>query len=127
MRQCEKVLYSGTGHRRKYDACASHAGYLGKVKVALRGLFSTAAFKTDCTLAPEIVPSFISRGAPRETSTNEGRKLNTRILLATRNLPQLLGSFTCPKVGTCGRLTSPPKESMLRSFTSEKSNGFGRV
>jgi hypothetical protein len=24
-------------------------------------------------------------------------------------------------------LTSPPKEGMLRIFTSEKSNGFGRV
>jgi hypothetical protein len=28
-----------------------------KVKVTLRGLFSTAALKADCTLAPEIVPS----------------------------------------------------------------------
>jgi hypothetical protein len=51
-----------------------------------------------------IVPSFISRGTPhhaaRETSISEGRKLNIRIKPAARNEPQLLGSFTCPKVGT---------------------------
>jgi hypothetical protein len=86
----------------------------------------------DCTLAPEIVPSFISRGAPhqaaREASTSERRKLNTRILPAPRNLLQVLGSFTYPKVETWGRLFNfPSKEGMLRIFTSEKSNGFGRV
>jgi hypothetical protein len=68
-----------------------------------------------------IVPSFISRGTPhnaaREVSISEGRKLNIRILPAARNELQLLGSFTCPKVG----------EGMLRIFTSEKSDGFGRV
>jgi hypothetical protein len=55
-----------------------------------------------------IVPSFISRGTPhhaaRETSVSEGRKLNIQILPAVRNEPQLLGSFTCPKVGTWDRL-----------------------
>jgi hypothetical protein len=75
-----------------------------------------------------IVPSFISRGTPhhaaRETSISEGRKLNTRILPVARNEPQLLGPFTCPKVGTWDRLTSPPKEGMLRIFTSDKSAGF---
>jgi hypothetical protein len=34
-----------------------------KVKVALWGLFSTAALEADYTLAPDVVPSFISRGA----------------------------------------------------------------
>jgi hypothetical protein len=50
----------------------------------------------------EIVPSFISRGTPhhaaRETSISEG------ILPAARNELQLLGSFTCPKVGPWDRL-----------------------
>jgi hypothetical protein len=68
----------------------------------------------DCTLAPEIVPSFISRGAPhqaaRDSSTNEGRKLNIRIFPAPRNLLQVLVSFTCPKVGTWGRLFNFPSE-----------------
>jgi hypothetical protein len=80
----------------------------GKGKGRFTGPIQHGGLKADCTLAPEIVPSFISRGAPhqaaRETSTSEGRKLNTRILSTTRNLPQLLGSFTCPKVGTWGRL-----------------------
>jgi hypothetical protein len=61
-----------------------------------------------------IVPSFISRGTPhhaaRETSISEGRKLNIRILPAARNEPQLLGSFTCPKVGTWDRLFDFPSE-----------------
>jgi hypothetical protein len=56
----------------------------------------------------EIVPSFISRGTPhhaaRETSISEGKNLNIRILPAARNEPQLLGSFTCTKVGTRDRL-----------------------
>jgi hypothetical protein len=35
-----------------------------KVKVARRGLYSTAALCiADCALAPNVVPSFISRGA----------------------------------------------------------------
>jgi hypothetical protein len=85
-----------------------------RLKVALRGLFSTAALRLIVLSPPEIVPSFISRGAPhqaaRETTTSEGRKLNTQILPATRNLPQLLGSFTCPKVGTWGRIFDFPSE-----------------
>jgi hypothetical protein len=71
-----------------------------------------------------IVPSFISRGTPhhaaRDTSISEGRKLNIRIMPAARNEPQLLGSFTCPKIGTWDRLTSPPKEGMLRIFYIRK-------
>jgi hypothetical protein len=61
-----------------------------------------------------IVPSFISRGTPhnaaREASINDGRKLNIRILQAARNELQLLGSFTCPKVGTWDRLFDFPSE-----------------
>jgi hypothetical protein len=39
-----------------------------------------------------------------------------------------LGSFTCPKArrGRDG-FTSPPKEGVLRIFSPEKSDGFGRV
>jgi hypothetical protein len=88
----------------------------GKVKGKGRfaGPIQHCSLMADCTLAPEIVPSFISRGAPhqaaREASTSEGRKMNTRILPAPRNLLQVLGSFTCPKVGTGGRLFNFPSE-----------------
>jgi hypothetical protein len=55
-----------------------------------------------------IVPSFFSSGTPhhaaREVSISEGRKLNIRILPAAHNELQVLGSFTCPKVGTWDRL-----------------------
>jgi hypothetical protein len=61
-----------------------------------------------------IVPSFISRGTPhhaaREAPISEGRKLNIRILPTARNELQLLGSFTCPKVGTWDRLFDFPSE-----------------
>jgi hypothetical protein len=103
-----------------------------KGKGRFAGSIQHCSLKADCTLAPEIVPSFISRGAPhqavREASTSEGRKLNTRILPAPRNLLQVLGSLHAPKLGHgADYLTSPLKEGMLRIFTSEKSNGFGRV
>jgi hypothetical protein len=56
-----------------------------------------------------IVPFFNSRGTPhhaaRETSISE-----LRILPAARNELQLLGSFTCPKVGTWDRLFDFPSE-----------------
>jgi hypothetical protein len=73
------------------------------------------ALKADCTLAPEVVSSVISRGAlhqaAREASISEGRKQKARILPTTRNFNAVLGSFTCPKVGTgADYLTSPPKE-----------------
>jgi hypothetical protein len=61
-----------------------------------------------------IVPSFISRGTPqhvvREASISEGRKLYIRVFPAARNELQLLGSFTCPKVGTWDRLFDFPFE-----------------
>jgi hypothetical protein len=83
-------------------------------KGSFAGPIQHCSLKADCTLAPKIVSSFISRGSPhqaaREASTSEGRKLNTRILPAPRNLPQALGSFTCPKVGTWGRLFNFPSE-----------------
>jgi hypothetical protein len=85
-----------------------------KVKVAFVEPIQHGSVKADCTLAPEIVPSVISRGAPhqaaQDASTSEGRKLNTRILPTPRNLLQVLGSFTCPKVGTWGRLYNFPSE-----------------
>jgi hypothetical protein len=95
-------------------------GLSKKVKVAVRGLFSTAPCMADCTLAPEIVPSFISRGVPhqvaREASTSDGRKLNTRILPAPRNLLRVVGSFTCPKVGTWGRFNFPSERRHAEDF-----------
>jgi hypothetical protein len=37
-----------------------------KLKVARRGLYSTAALCiADCSLAPDVVPSYISRGATK--------------------------------------------------------------
>jgi hypothetical protein len=83
-------------------------------KRSLRGAYT--ALQPDGWLysRPWVFPSFISRGAPyqaaREASTSEGSKLNTRILPAPRNLLQLLGSFTCPKVGTWGRFFNFPSE-----------------
>jgi hypothetical protein len=79
-----------------------------------------------------IVPSFIYRGTPhhaaRETSISEGRKLNIRIFPAARNERQLLGSFTCPKVGTWDRLFDFPSEGRhAEDFYIEKYDGFGRV
>jgi hypothetical protein len=79
-----------------------------------------------------IVPSFISRGTPhhaaREASISEGRKLNTQILPAARNELQLLGSFTCPKVGTWDRLFEFPSEGRhVEDFYIRKIDGFGRV
>jgi hypothetical protein len=91
-----------------------YSGEKGKGKGRFGGPIQHCSLKADCTLAPEIVPSFIFRGAPHqaawEASTSEGRKLNTQILPAPRNLPQVLGSFTCPKVGTRGRLFNFPSE-----------------
>jgi hypothetical protein len=49
------------------------------------------------------------RSAP-SGARGEGRKLNIRILQAPRNLLQVLGSFTCPKVGTWGRLFNFPSD-----------------
>jgi hypothetical protein len=51
------------------------------------------------------------------------------IWLVTRNTPQLLGSFTCRKVGTWDRLFNFPSGGRHAEdlFTQKKSNGFGRV
>jgi hypothetical protein len=51
-----------------------------------------------------------------------------RILPKMATSTSLLGSFTCRKAqhGTDG-FTSPPKEDVLRIFSPEKSDGFGRV
>jgi hypothetical protein len=88
--------------------------YTHKFKGRSMGPIQHGSLKADCTLAPEIVPSFISRGAPhqaaQEASTSEGRKPNPQILPAPRNLLQVLGSFTCPEVGTWGRLFNFPSE-----------------
>jgi hypothetical protein len=50
------------------------------------------------------------------------------ILLKVATSMSLLGSFTCRKVrhGTDG-ITSPLKEGVLRIFSPEKSDSFGRV
>jgi hypothetical protein len=64
----------------------------------------------------------------RPLLAKDGTKTEKSILLATRDLRKLLGSFTCRKAGTWDTyFTSPPKEGMLRIFTApEKSNSFGR-
>jgi hypothetical protein len=51
-----------------------------------------------------------------------------RILPKVATFTSLLCSFTCRKArhGTDG-FTSPPKEGVLRNFSPEKSDGFGRV
>jgi hypothetical protein len=51
-----------------------------------------------------------------------------RILLKVATSTSLLGSFTCRKArhGTDG-LICPPKEGVLRIFSPENSDGFGRV
>jgi hypothetical protein len=52
----------------------------------------------------------------------------SRILPKVTTSTSLLGSFTCRQArhGTDG-FTSPPKEGVLRIFSPEKSDGFGRV
>jgi hypothetical protein len=57
-----------------------------------------------------------------------GEKWPREILLKVAISTSLLGSFTCRKSrhGTDG-FTSPPKEGVLRIFSPEKSDGFGRV
>jgi hypothetical protein len=51
-----------------------------------------------------------------------------RILPKAATSTSLLGSFTCRKArhGTDG-FTYPPMEGVLRIFSPEKSDGFGRV
>jgi hypothetical protein len=70
--------------------------------------------KADCTLAPEVVLSFISRGAPhqaaREASLAKEGNITHKFCRQPVILLQLLGSFTCPKVGTWDRLFNFPSE-----------------
>jgi hypothetical protein len=100
--------------QRKQRPHSRHLGVKGEDKGRFAGPIQHCSLKVDCTLVPEIFPSFISRGAPqhavREASISEGRTLNTRILPAQRNLLQVLGSFTSPKVGTCDRLFNFPSK-----------------
>jgi hypothetical protein len=58
----------------------------------------------------------------------EGGTMGEKWLLPLATSTSLLGSFTCRKArrGTDG-FTSPPKEGVLRIFSPEKSDGFGRV
>jgi hypothetical protein len=57
-----------------------------------------------------------------------GEKNGREILPKVATSTSLLVSFTCREArhGTDG-FTSPPKEGMLRTFSPEKSDGFGRV
>jgi hypothetical protein len=56
-------IYTYIGLHVKYPLFSSDVKKL-KLKVARRGLYSTAAlYIADCALAPNVVPSFISRGA----------------------------------------------------------------
>jgi hypothetical protein len=59
-----------------------------------------------------------------ELWARNGREILPKVVTST----SLLGSFTCRKAqhGTDG-FTSPPKEGVLRIFSPEKSDGFGRV
>jgi hypothetical protein len=83
------------------------AGSLLKVKSSL-GLLHLGLRDRPSVPRSQIVPSVISRGAPhhaaQEASISEGRKLHKRILPSARNELQLMGSFTCPEVGTWDRL-----------------------
>jgi hypothetical protein len=64
---------------------------------------------------------------PAEEGGTMGEKW-PRILSKAATSMSLLVSFTCHKArhGTDG-FTSPPKEGVLRIFSPEKSDGFGRV
>jgi hypothetical protein len=82
------------------------------------------------------VPAFATRGP--QLLTRHKRTQQRKVEIWARNgreiLPKvasstsILGSFTCriARHGTDG-FTSPPKEGVLRVFSPEKSDGFGRV
>jgi hypothetical protein len=78
------------------------------LKVKGKGRFAGPALKADCTLAPEVVPFVISRGAPhqaaREVSISEGRKQNARILPTTRNFTAVVGVFDMPQSWDMGQI-----------------------
>jgi hypothetical protein len=76
-------------------------------------------------LSPQEDPSVWSDDSePRSGRWNYGREILQKVATST----SLLGSFTCHKAwhGTDG-FASPPKERVLRIFSPEKSDGFGRV
>jgi hypothetical protein len=84
-------------------------------KVARRSLFSTAALRSWLYSYPwrsSLIHLQRSHHTKRRKSpllAKEGT-FNQGILLAIRNLLQLLGSFTCRKVGTWDRLFNFPSE-----------------
>jgi hypothetical protein len=88
----------------------------------------------DCTLTPWR-SSLIHLQRLHHTKRRESPLLakkgtfNEGILLAIRNLLQLLGYFTCRKVGKWDRLFNFPSEGRhAEEFVHrKKSNGFGRV
>jgi hypothetical protein len=71
--------------------------------------------------------SEVTLANPAAEGGNMGEKW-PRILPKVATSTSLLGSFTCHKEwhGTDG-FTSPLKEGVLRIFSTEKSDGFGRV
>jgi hypothetical protein len=101
----------------------------------LAGSFQHCSFKKlivllPLTWFPHSSPEAPSHQAAREPSTSEGRTFMEGILLAIRNLLQLLGSFTCRKVGTWGRLFNFPSEGrhaedFLHRKNPTASVGFG--
>jgi hypothetical protein len=105
-----------------------------KLKVARRALYSTAAHCiADCALAPNVFPSFISRGAT--TPSGAGALYWRRKELSKEFSSQVVINCKCEVLLHAAKLghgtdylTSPPKEGMLRIFLyTEKSKGFGRV
>jgi hypothetical protein len=97
----------------------------GKGKGRKAGVYSALQLEeADCTLTPWR-SSLIHLQRRHHTTRRESHLLAKKgtfiegILLAIRNLLQLLGSFTWRKVGTA-YLTSPPKEGMLRILYTEK-------
>jgi hypothetical protein len=106
-----------------------------KVKLAKRALFSTAAWRSRFYSYPWR-SSFIHLQRRHHTKrrespllAKEGTFLIEGILLVIRNLLQLLGSFTCRKVGTWDKLFNFPSGGRhAEDFVNrKKSNGFGRV
>jgi hypothetical protein len=103
-----------------------------KVKGRFAGPIKHCSLMADCTLAPEqFLPSspeaLRTKRRERPLTAKEG-SLTHEFCQRPVILLQALGSSHAPKLGHgADYLTSPPKEGMLRIFTSEKSNGFGRV
>jgi hypothetical protein len=95
---------------------------LKKLKVARRGLYSTAAlYIADCALAPnDVVPSFISRGAT--TPSGAGALYERRKEILSKEFSsQFVIHCNCAKLGHgTDYLTSPPKEGMLNIFIYRK-------